>query len=107
LFRSPITPTGLSSDKLFKVIANQSVVIIIQGIEVARDDIPFLIQQEWTLQMEDSDVLESVTDHEIDIAFQVGSVVDVLFLFQFIDTLAHISAGRSECLIRKFESLFG
>src|SRR5690349_15925549 len=91
-FPAPITPTGLSSDKLFKVIAYQSVVIIVQSVQVAGDDVAFLVQQQRSLQMEYAHVLEAVANHQINITFQVRGMVDFLFLFQFVDALAHLLA---------------
>ncbi len=53
---APITPTGLS-DELFKIVAQQAVVIIVEQRELLRHNLPLLVPEQRPIQMEDTHVV--------------------------------------------------
>ena len=53
--------------------------IIIEGVEIFRNNVPVFIHEQWPLQMEDTNVIEPVSDHEIDLALQVCGMIYFVF----------------------------
>ena len=73
--------------------------IIIKGAEIFCDNITILIYEQRPLQVKYANVIKSVPDHEINLAFQVGSMIYFVFSFQSIDFFSDALAGRTELFI--------
>src|SRR6185436_15868228 len=71
---APTTPTGLS-DELFEVIPHEPVVIVVEHVEVLRHDVPFLVSQQWALEVENAHVFQSATNHQVGLTFEMRGVV--------------------------------
>src|SRR5690606_3433747 len=66
-----------------------------------------LIQQQRTPQMKNSYVLKTMTDHQINFAFQVGCMVDFPFFLELVDLFPDPFTGLPEFFVRDLFAFFG
>src|SRR5690606_10912046 len=101
-----MTPTGLS-DKLLELIAYEAVVIVIQRVEIARDDVALFVHEKGAFKVKDTHIIKTMTDNRVDITLHVGGDVDLVFLFELYDLLAHTLAGFAKYFILEHLVFFG
>src|SRR5436190_14850211 len=89
-FPAPMTPTGLS-DELLKVISHEPVVIVVQDVQILRDDVAFPVFQQRPLKMKYADIVKPTPDDDVDFSFQVRGVVDHILVLHQVDLLSHTS----------------
>src|SRR5690606_15615694 len=93
-----MTPTGFS-DKLLELIAYEAVVVIIQRVEIARDDVTFLVHEQGALEVKDADIVKSMADDCVNIALHMVGHVDLAFFLKFYYLLSHTPARVAKFFI--------
>ena len=104
-FPAPITPTGLS-DKFLEVIAGEAVVIVVQHVEIARDDVALFVFEKGSIQVEDAHVVKTMLDHFVRLAFEMCGIVDFALILHLVDFLSYAFKGLAESGIVNFHFLF-
>src|SRR5258705_13829333 len=104
-FPAPTAPIGFS-DKLFEVIAYQAVVIVIQRIEILGYDVSFFVFKQRPFEVEDTDVIQTVFEDEVGLAFEVSSIVHLALLLQVVDLLANPLESFPKFLVWNFQLFF-
>src|SRR5690606_25510282 len=93
-----MTPTGLS-DKLFELIAYEAVVIVIQRVEISREDVALFVHEQGAFKVKYAHIIEAMTDNRINVTLHVGGDVYFAFLLELYNLLAHTLTGFAKNFI--------